>query len=149
MAACRHIDTRPKSPKDGHGGPNRLHGARVPASPYPPTPPIPTHPPGTGLRGIPQACHATSPHDPITPTHSTPPPKATAPPRGSSGGAGPTRSSGSCESGPEQSPPSRAWSTGPARGRRRTAASSRQGVIRTSNLAHIAVQASTIVQMRA
>ena len=25
MAACRHIDTHPKGPNDGHGGPNRLH----------------------------------------------------------------------------------------------------------------------------
>ena len=38
-----------------------------------------------------------------------------------------TRSSGSCESGPGQSPPSRAWSTGPARGRWKTAASSWRG----------------------
>ena len=45
----------------------------------------------------------------------------------SSGSAGRTRSSGSCESGPRQSAPSRAWSTGPARGRWRTAASSRRG----------------------
>ena len=25
MAACRHIDTHPKRPEDGHRGPNRLH----------------------------------------------------------------------------------------------------------------------------
>ena len=45
----------------------------------------------------------------------------------SGGRAGPTRSSGSCESGPGESPPSRAWSIGPARGRWRTAASGRRG----------------------
>ena len=75
--------------------------------PGPPPPPVPT-----------------TPSHPPTPT---PPPKTAAPPRDSGGGTGPTRSSGSCESGPGQSPPSRAWSTGPARGLWRTAASSRRG----------------------
>ena len=56
----------------------------------------------------------------------TPPPKATAPPMDIGGSAGPTRSSWSCESGPRQSPPSMARSTGPTGDRRRTAASSRQ-----------------------
>ena len=76
------------------GGPTRtcgssffLAGERTPADPpfssqsrggdpvvYPrvhirPHPHLLTHPHGTGLRGIPQARHATSPHDPITPTH--------------------------------------------------------------------------------
>ena len=75
--------------------------------PGPPTPPVPT--------------------TPSHPRKPTPPPKTAAPPRDSGGGAGPTRSSGSCEIGPGQSPPSRAWSTGPTRGRWRTAASSRRG----------------------
>ena len=85
--------------------PARHRTTRTP--PGPPPPPVPTTPP-----------------HPPTPT---PPPKATPPPRDSSDSARPTRSSGSCESGPGQSPPSRAWSTGPARGQWRTAASSRRG----------------------
>ena len=64
------------------------------------------NPPGAPLPPV-----STTPSHPPTPT---PPPKATAPPRDSGGGAGPTRSSRSCESGTGQSPPSRAWSTGPA-----------------------------------
>ena len=76
-------------------------------SPGPPLPPVPT-----------------TPSHPPTPT---PPPKTAAPPRDSGGGAGHTRSSGSCKSGPGKSPPSRAWSTGPTGGRWRTAASSRRG----------------------
>ena len=75
--------------------------------PGPPPPAIPTIPP-----------------HPPTPT---PPPKAVAPPRDSGGSAGPTWSPGSCESGPGQSSPSRAWSDGPARGRWRTAGSSQRG----------------------
>ena len=43
------------------------------------------------------------------------------------GSAGPTRSSGSCGSWPGRSPPSRAWSAGPAGSRRRTVDSSRRG----------------------
>ena len=30
MAACRHIDTHPELPKDGHGGPKRLHNTLQP-----------------------------------------------------------------------------------------------------------------------
>ena len=53
----------------------------------------------------------------MTPQHTptptpTPPPKARASPIESGRSAGPTGSSGSCESGPRQSPPSRAWSAG-------------------------------------
>ena len=75
--------------------------------PGPPPPPVPT-----------------TPSHPPTPT---PPPKTAAPPRDSGGSAGPTNSSGSCEGGSGESPLSRAWSTGPARGRWRTAASGQQG----------------------
>ena len=75
-----------------------------PDTPPPPVPTTPTHPP--------------------TPI---PPLKTAGPPRNSGCSAGRTRSSGSCETGPVQSPPSRAWSTGPARGRWRTAASGRRG----------------------
>ena len=70
------------------------------------------------------------PPAPTTPSHPptpTPPPKTAGPPRNSGGSAGPTRSSGSCGSGPGESPPSRAWSIGPARGRWKTAASGRRG----------------------
>ena len=34
MAACQHIDTHPKWPQDGHGGPNRLQ-CRLPCCPSP------------------------------------------------------------------------------------------------------------------
>ena len=78
------------------------------------------NPPGPPLPPVP-----TAPSHPPTPT---PPPKATALPRDSGGGAGPTGSTGSGGSRPGQSPPSRAWCTGPTRSRRRTAASSHRGV---------------------
>ena len=102
--------------------------ARVPARPHPPTPPVLAHPHVTGLRGLPRARdlqQSPRPHH----THAPPllRPKATAHPRNSGGSAGPTRSSGSCESGPGQSRPSSTLSTGPARGRWRTAASRRGG----------------------
>ena len=95
-----HIRARPHSPRTP-----RNRTTRNP--PGPPPPPVPT-----------------TPSHPTTPT---PPPKTAGPPRDSGGSAGPTRSSGSCESGPGESPPSRAWSIGPARGRWRTAASGRRG----------------------
>ena len=75
----------------------------------------------------PRPVAATGPHDPVTPTHAHSSVKTAGPPKDSGGSAGPTRSSGSCESGPGESPPSRAWSIGPARGRWRTAASGRRG----------------------
>ena len=91
--------------------------AHAPAPRAPPwysttTPPGPPQPP----------VHTTRAHPP----RPNPPAKAKAPPRDSDGSAGRTRSSGDSESWPEQSPPSRAWSTGPARGRWRTAACSQR-----------------------
>ena len=67
---------------------------------------------------------------PMTPPHTPTPttlPKATTCVMDSGGSVGPARSSGSCESGPGQSLPSRAWSAGPAGGWRRTAAFSHRG----------------------
>ena len=93
--------------------------ARAPPPRAPPRHRTMRSPPGPP----PPPVHTTPPHPP-TPT---PPPKAAAMPRDSGGSAGPTRSSGSCKSGPGQSVLSRAWSTGPARGRWRTAASSQRG----------------------
>ena len=102
-------------------------GDHVPMGPHTPNPPPPTAPRQRTTRTPPGP---PPPPVPMTPPHTptpTPPPKATAPPRDSGGSAGPTHSSGSCESGPGQSPPSGAWPAGPERGRRRTAASSRRG----------------------
>ena len=93
--------------------------ARAPTPRAPPRHRTTRNPPGPPPPPVP----ATTRHPP-TPT---PPPKTAAPPRDGGGSAGPTRSSGSCKSGPGQSPPSRAWSTGPARDRWRTAASGRRG----------------------
>ena len=98
---CESTSARAPTPR----APPRHRSTRNP--PGPPPPPVPT-----------------TPSHPPTPT---PPPKTAAPLRDSSGGAGPTRSSGSCGSGPGQSPPSRAWSTSPQRGWWRTAASGRRG----------------------
>ena len=113
----------PRVPAQPRGGDR----ARTPAGPHPRAPPLPAHPHGTGLRGIPQARHRRwSPRSRHTHPHPHLRPEPAAPPRDSGGSAGPTRSSGSCESGPGESPPSRAWSTGPARGRWRTAASGRR-----------------------
>ena len=92
-----------------------------------PRPHSPRTPTAQDYGESPRPATATSPHDHVTPTHAHPPPEATAPPRNSGGGAGPRRRSGSCKSELEQSPPSRAWSAGPAGGRWRTAASSRRG----------------------
>ena len=91
---CAHTRGSTSARAPTHRAPPRHRTTRNP--PGPPPPPVPT-----------------TPSHPPTPT---PPPKTAAPPRDSGGGAGPTRSSGSCESGPEQSPPSRAWSTGPPMG---------------------------------
>ena len=93
--------------------------ARAPTPNAPPRNRTTRNPLGLPLPPVP-----TNPSHPPTPT---PPPKTAALPRDSGGGSGPTRSSGSCGSGSGQSPPSRAWSTGPARGRLRIAASSRRG----------------------
>ena len=76
-----HIRSRPYSPRT----PTAQDYEEYPGPPPPPDPTTPSHPP--------------------TPTT---PPKTAAAPRDSGGSAGPTRSSGSCESGPGQSPPSRA-----------------------------------------
>ena len=85
-----------------------------PRSPHLPAPPLPAHRTTRNPPGPPPPSVPTTPSHPPTPT---PPSQTAAPPRDSDGGAGPTRSSGSWESGPRQSVPSRAWSTGPARGR--------------------------------
>ena len=119
-------------------------------APLPPPPRVPAHPRGGDRARTPTRPHARAPTPrappqnrttrnppgpppppvPTTPSHPptpTPPPKTAGPPRDSGGSAGPTRSSGSCESGPGESPPSRAWFIGPARGQWRTAASGRRG----------------------
>ena len=75
-------------------------------SPHLPAPPLPAHPPWQRTTRNPPGLRP--PPVPTTPSHQptpTPPAKTAAPPRDSGGGAGPTRSSGSCQSGPGQSLP--------------------------------------------
>ena len=73
----------------------------------------PRNPTAQDYEDSPGPATATSPHEPTTPTHVHSSAQSHGPPMDSGRSAGPTRSSGSYESGPGQSPPLRAWSTGP------------------------------------
>ena len=97
----------------------RIHIRPRPRSPH--TPPAQTY------EDYPGPATATSPHDPTTPTHAHSSPQGHVHAQRQWLQRWMHTQLWELQSGPGQSPPSRAWSTGPARGRRRTAASSRRG----------------------